>query len=675
MNDLERDLHQLLENKARDASPTVEPDPHVLKRARRRQVGTVVTTVVLVATLVVGSVAAVRLLGGIDETTTPEPATVPVLPDAPPGFASAALPYASIAYPEDWYLLDTSPLEAMGVGGAQSEILSGPVLQLANFDPDLPHSPRCMVDPDALPPEGVLLTVGIMTPEEAEIVGQPSGPWPVDLAPLPGNADPVCTGGPRPRVATWTAPSGAIYWANAGQGADASEADVRSMERAFESLAFPTTTEPQMSRMAAFQGQGTPRVVLGTAPIGDGLATIVAFVELNKSLLVGISGSQGGSCCTGSAFAPHSGSSEQPVSSTITLTDEGTLVSGVISPEVADARLVTGSGERLPVTIASLPPSMGYEDRVVWGVAPGADDRATIVGFDRDGNPIGDPILPAGPRITIAIGDDPAAGPWELYLEPTNDGTGLGFGFVNGGGGGGCCLRPLKSDFQLDGYGSGGDEPSNITALASDAVARIEFEASSGERIQGGLYPVPEASLGIPQVGLVIVPKDVKLEGQLVAYDASGEELAREDVGNDPEPAGPTTEIDVVWRRLRRARSTVQTYAAQHHDSLAGLDALEATKIDPGTGGDPGIRWNDGPLTAGEVSVLGAARAGGSELTGLSGWTVVLVSATVGPDGSVGSVYCIGVNIDENGGGNFRYGTQNAARYEDCRGGWPDLEQ
>jgi hypothetical protein len=74
------------------------------------------------------------------------------------------------------------------------------------------------------------------------------------------------------------------------------------------------------------------------------------------------------------------------------------------------------------------------------------------------------------------------------------------------------------------------------------------------------------------------------------------------------------------------------------------------------------------------VSVRGVARAGATELTGPSGWTVVLVSATVGRNGSVGSVYCIGVNIDENGGGNFRYGTQDAANYEGCRGGWPELK-
>ena len=664
MNDLERDLHELLQTKARDASPPAPPDPGVLKRARRRQVGTVVTALAVVATLVVGSVAAFQLLRGIDQTA-PEPATAPVLPEAPPGFESAALPYASIAYPEDWILLDTSPLVPLGV--AQPEVLSGPVLQLANFDPDLPHSPRCMVDPDALPPEGVLLTVGIMTPDEAEIVGDPSGPWPVDLAPLPNNADPVCTDGPRPRVATWTAPSGAIYWANAAQGTDASATDVRSMERAFESLAFPATSEPQMSRMAAFQGQGTPRVVLGTTRVGSGLGTMVAFVELNKSLLVGVSGSEGGSCCSGSAIAPHSGSSVQPVTSTIMPTDEGTLVYGVISPEVADAELVTSSGERLAVNIASLPPSMGYEDRVVWAVAPGADDRATVVGFDAEGFPIGDPILPAGPRVTIATGDDPEGGPWELYLEPTSDGIGLWFGFTNQGGGGGCCLRPLRKDFQLDGWGSGSGQPSNITALASDLVARVVFEVVDGSTIEGALYPVPDDSIGIPQVGLVIVPEDVPLKGELVAYDSDGNEIGREFVGETPEPAGPTPEIDAVWNLLRRARDAVSRWTGTNADSLEGFSVEEARSA------MPDFPWNAagaGEPVPNEVSIRGVAPAGGSELTGWSGWNVVLVSVT--PD--LEHVYCVAVNIDEGGGGNFRYGALDASTYEECRGGWPELE-
>jgi hypothetical protein len=663
VNDLERDLRELLESKAGDAAPTTAPSPRVLRRARRRQVGTVFTTLVVVAAVIVGSVAAIQTVLRKDPST-PEPATPPVLPEAPPGFSSAALPFASIAYPHDWYLLDTSPLEPLGVAQPFA-VPSGPILQLANFDPDLPHAPRCMVDPDALPRDGVLLTIGVMTADEAAISNEPSGPWPVDLIPLPSNQDPVCAGGPRPRIATWTAPSGLIYWANAGHGADASDAGIRKMEQAFASLAFPPTEQPQMSRMAAFQGQGTPRVVLGTERIGTGVASIVAYVELNKSLVVGVSGSEGGSCCSGSAVAPHSGSTQEPVTSSTMLSPDGTLLYGVISPDVVDVELRTSSGESLPVNVAALPPSMGYEDRVVWGIAPGADDRATIVGYDVDGNALGNPILPAGPRVTIGRGNDPDGGPWTLYLEPTTDGVGLGFGF-EGAGGGGCCLKPLTTDLRLDGWGSGGGQPSNITALASDAVTRVVFEPANGDPIEGALYPVPDESLRVPQVALVIVPSDVRVEGDLVGYDAQGHELGREFVGEIGEPAGPTPEIDAVWNLLREARESVQRWAGNHGDSL------ETFTLDEAVSSVPNVPWNAsgvGKTVPNEVSIRDVAPAGGSELTGWSGWDVVLVSIT--PD--LGQTYCIAVNIDENGGGNFRYGAQDAAAYEECRGGWSEL--
>jgi hypothetical protein len=663
VNDLERDLRELLESKAGDAAPTTAPTPRVLRRARRRQVGTVITTLVVVAAVIVGSVAALQAVLRKDPST-PQPATPPVLPEAPPGFSSAALPFASIAYPHDWYLLDTSPLVPLGVAQPFA-IPSGPILQLANFDPDLPHAPRCMVDPDALPRDGVLLTIGVMTAEEAAISNEPSGPWPVDLTPLPSNQDPVCVGGPRPRIATWTAPSGLIYWANAGHGADASEADIRKMEQAFASLMFPPSDRPQMSQMAAFQGQGTPRVVLGTERIGSGIATIVAYIELNKSLWVGVSGSEGSSCCSGSAVAPHSASTQEPVTSSTMLSPSGTLLYGVISPEVVDVELRTSSGDSLPVNVAALPPSMGYEDRVVWGIAPGADDRATIVGYDADGNALGNPILPAGPRVTIAKGNDPDGGPWTLYLEPTTDGVGLGFGF-EGSGGSGCCLKPLMTDFRIDGWGSGGDRPSDITALASDAVTRVEFEPANGDPIEGALFTVPDESLRVPQVALVIVPSDVHLEGDLVAYDAEGHEIGREFVGEIGEPPGPTPEIDAVWNLLRGARDAVQRWAGHHGDSL------ETFTPDVAVTSVPDVPWNAsgaGKPVPNQVSIRGVAPAGGSELSGWSGWNLVLVSIT--PD--LGQTYCIALNIDENGGGNFRYGTQDAASYEECRGGWPEL--
>jgi hypothetical protein len=189
------------------------------------------------------------------------------------------------------------------------------------------------------------------------------------------------------------------------------------------------------------------------------------------------------------------------------------------------------------------------------------------------------------------------------------------------------------------------------------------FEASSGTTVEGTLYSVPDESLGIPQVALVIVPSDVRLEGDLVAFGASGDELGREFVGEIGEPAGPTPEIDAVWNLLRDARDALGQLGKPNDWSLETLTSEEATA------GAPEIAWNEsgaGKPVPNQVSIRGVAPAGGSELTGWTGWNVVLVSIT--PD--LNHVYCIAVNIDENGGGNYRYGTQDAASYEECRQGW-----
>ena len=69
--------------------------------------------------------------------------------------------------------------------------------------------------------------------------------------------------------------------------------------------------------MAAFQAQGTPRVVLGTERIGNGITALVAYVELNKSLLVGVSGSEGGSCCSGIEKSTRSVSTSCSVAYTV----------------------------------------------------------------------------------------------------------------------------------------------------------------------------------------------------------------------------------------------------------------------------------------------------------------------------------------------------------------------
>jgi hypothetical protein len=228
---------------------------------------------------------------------------------------------------------------------------------------------------------------------------------------------------------------------------------------------------------------------------------------------------------------------------TMNLDSWGGVVWGDVAATVARAELRTVEGATYPATLVPLPPSLEAErHQAVWGVVTRATgDRVTTLLYDAEGNVLGD-YVPLG-RTTVATGEDPEGGPWELYLEVTTDGTGLGFKFQQGGAGGGCCLRPLRGDFRLDGSQSGSGEPSAITALASDAVTKVVFEARSGETIEGTLFPVPDPDLSIPQVALVIVPNAIEVRGELVAYDDAGGELAREPLG------------DYRARRLRSTRS------------------------------------------------------------------------------------------------------------------------
>ena len=649
MNDLEGDLREILNSKAREASISDEPTRAVVARARRRQLGTVITATLAAALLVAGSLIGLRSLLRADPANQ-RPATPPVLPVAPDGFRPVALPQLSLAYPNDWSLVALQP-----------DRTRDRLLQLANFELG-PGFGACEQG-WSLPQAGVLLEVRLGALQD------PLPPWPTPLGVDPGAARPCDAD--RLLGASWEA-NGIAYSATGLLTADATQADVDLLEQAFETLTFPEAV-PQTEDLL-----GISNLVLDSADSPVGPVVLYAYADLEEvvrerpSYWIGIAGPIGSGLSGAGSIGGDVPVADEGV--TMYLDTWGGVVWGDVSSEAVRAELRTVEGLTFPADLLPLAQSIGLPShQAVWGIIQGATaDRVTTLLYDGQGNPL-NTYFPAGSRVPIASGTDPEGGPWELYLEPTNEGTGLGFGFT-GGGGGGCCLQPLKDDFRLDGWGSGSGEPSDITALASEAVTRLEFEAASGERIEGALYPVPDASLGIPQIGLVIVPSDVALEGQLVAYDVSGDELAREDVVRDsPEPAGPTTEIDIVWDRLRRARDDVQEYEARHEGSLSGFDATEARKIDPGIGGDPGIRWNDGPLANGDVSIRGVARAGGSELTGLSGWNVVLVSATVGPKGSVGVVYCIAVNIDENGGGNFRYGTQDAATYEECRGGWREL--
>jgi hypothetical protein len=82
--------------------------------------------------------------------------------------------------------------------------------------------------------------------------------------------------------------------------------------------------------------------------------------------------------------------------------------------------------------------------------------------------------------------------------------------------------------------------PTSLYGLASGRVARLELRTDGGETYEGTLYPVPAGSIDAEQVFLFLVPIDGPLSGSVVAFDASGNELQREQVITAYPAASPT---------------------------------------------------------------------------------------------------------------------------------------
>jgi hypothetical protein len=633
MSDLDQELRELLEAKARDGVVPPKPDPQVLKRARRRQAGTVLTALAGTAALVVASIVGVQALMRTDPIT-PSPADVPVLPDAAEGFRSVALPFASITYPDGWYLLETSP------DHAPEAFQAFDVLQLTNWDPGL-RTVRCDVIGTRIPDHGVMLQVALGNPDF-------EGPqWPVELRDAGGIEKGSCS--ETTRGAAWSAPSGIRYAASALTGSDASPADVEALERSFESLSFPPGSESQTEDFS-----GTPSLILDSRDTPIGPLALYAFLEPceGTNRWIGIAGPSG----SGLESSVGCGTDEVSIGSesvTMHLEAWGGVVWGEVAASAARAELRTVEGEAFPAELIPMPPSLGAEDvQIVWGIVerPTADSVTTVL-YDEQGNVLTG-SFPIGPRVTIAGGTDPEAGAWLLYLDKTSEGARLGFRFESGGGGSGCCLTPLEGDFRLAGWGTGDDDPANITALGSELLDRVVFEAISGVQIDGKVFPVPDESLGIPKVALVLVPHDVPVEGNLVAYDADGNEIGREFVGDLGEPPGPTPEIDAVWRNLRTARDAAAMYFDLHGSFAAvtpdALIDLAEERMTFATGPEPEV----------------------AHLFVTDDTHLVLSSFMV-----TGEAYCIAMEADPpNGGFGYRYGDVYAQSYDGCRGGWHELQ-
>ena len=582
MKDLERGLTEMFDRRGRDVLDATPPAAPVLRHTRWRQARTIAAACVAVAAVVLVPIVGSRL--GDDARERIVPAMRVDLPQAPAGFRAAALPYASIAYPERWYLLDTSVSVATGEPSEQP--IPGPVLQLASFDPDVPHSPRCMADPDSIPADGVLLTVGIASELDGSF-GTPDE-WPASLKPYPDNVDPVCA--QMHEQASWRAPSGVLYWAGAGWGRSASEEDIDALHRAFESLLFPPTSQPWIQALGSVEQRATPRAVLNSTTFGDDVLTFVAFLELDRVLVVGVESN--GPWTSG--LLPHTGSDpDEPVQAGLSVVGEdAALLDGVISPEVSRVEVRTESGDAVPMHIEPLPAGLGT-DRFVWALVPGAGERSTVVGYGRNGDPIGNPIYPVGGDQTIATGTE-AGESWTLSVTHDNIGWGLNFMWDDqgGGGGGGSDLGDKVFGGTMVGgrswsIDSGWSKtPRDVAGVVTSKADRVELQLVDGDSVRASVYPLPDAAFGGGASAFVLfIPNDVLVQaGDLVAYDENGRVLGRQyadytSVALFPKviEQSPPDAIEAM-KALQLAGAVAEQFFYAH-DSWAGFDPATASAI------------------------------------------------------------------------------------------------
>lgn len=645
MNDLEYDLRTLLDEKSQEAGVVPGAPPRTLRRARRRQIGTVLATALTVAGVVAGSIVGMQAL--LDRPSGTTVANVPDLPPALEGYRSVALPFASIAYPKGWYLVD--------LGGSH-----GPRLQLSNFDARFTE-PCFSGDAAPLPPDGVVLLVEA----GSGFTGEGSPRWPADLTYDPSPS--ACRTGsllesPEPGLAlhysaTWTSADGATpYTANAMIGPEASQADRDALDLAFGSLTVVEGGAPQTEALL-----DTPALVLDAADTPLGPVVLYAYDtgdDPDGGLWIGVAG-PAGSHLAGSA----GGGGDRPPMEDEDVTmiiGERSLVWGDVSAEAARAEFRTAEGGTYPATLVPLPPSLGAESiQAVWGVvdAP-TEKRITTVLFDENGVML-NAIVPTARKEVVATGEDPEGGAWTVSITHDTMGDGIDFSWETGSGGGSCCLSriPEGRDLWLDQNGTGSGQPQDVLGFATPAVARVDIVTADGV-FPSELFPFPEGYIGQVQLWVAIVPHAVDLDGHIVAYDSAGAELDREIIGATSEPTGATAEIDAVWQDLRHARDAISTYAARN--PLGGLtDAVLA-----GLGAD--VTWNRSTTAVpGEVSVRDAVGAIDPATGDLAGGHVVLVGTT-----TFGQAFCIAVTVDARGGDSYRYGQSDPQSADECRGGW-----
>jgi hypothetical protein len=256
VNDLERDLREVLHEDARSVTTPISAPEGLRRSVHRRQAvfgGLIALSALAIVAAIVSAAALILPLG---------PEGVPA--DQPT--VTSSLNGISITHPESWFLIDPD-LADLNSSSEKSQDLPRLVLALSPQPPsDLLACPGMV--------EGEQPTF-LMTVQEQPLAlaGHATAPWPATLEPMDLGAGGAggCYPGWAFSSATWTA-QGRTFEAVLGLDPDVREADREALFAAFDSMAFaPTTAGPTSVVLATGTAGGEDWELIATRQ-SDGLS-------------------------------------------------------------------------------------------------------------------------------------------------------------------------------------------------------------------------------------------------------------------------------------------------------------------------------------------------------------------------------------------------------------------
>ena len=235
MTDVDKELRELLHEKARDATIAPSAPRHVVSRSHRRQFGTALFAGITATLVVAASVAGLKWVHAGDATSPGGPNDL--------GERTATIQDFTITAPTGWTLIDWGPSNptAISLTAASPQtpppaslvyVHPSPVLELANIDPGLDKRAACSADAVVGSTDAILLIV-----LGSDGTSATPGSWP---APIDPNAPPVAGPCGVGSYASFSL-SGLPYFAFLGIGNAVGDVDRQTLLDAYAGMQAQTT--------------------------------------------------------------------------------------------------------------------------------------------------------------------------------------------------------------------------------------------------------------------------------------------------------------------------------------------------------------------------------------------------------------------------------------------------